>query len=231
MSPTNVYQLLSPTVVYQLLSPTVVYQLLYNESGRGAKRSSMINPTGWALNMRAVTSGTFAGYIYTKTDPRITVPRLELAVLPSSPVLFSSLESLKEGKPLPLHRSPLSLSSFLSSAANVSFAQKTQFHHLFLTVRTEAVLGLQLVAMGVAVKNPSATASFGVPKTSPWRGSVGGGTGLMIECSSRPQKKATAHHRKTRPRKTQPWDVKTQAHCVHSSASSPCRLDIGLFCR
>nr|XP_043607076.1 50S ribosomal protein 6, chloroplastic [Erigeron canadensis] len=30
--------------------------------------------------------------------------------------------------------------------------------------------------------------------------------GLMIECSSRPQKKATAHHRKTRPKKTQPWD-------------------------
>ncbi|XP_007215115.1 50S ribosomal protein 6, chloroplastic isoform X1 [Prunus persica] len=62
--------------------------------------------------------------------------------------------------------------------------------------------------MGVVVKNPSATASFRVPKTSPWRGSVGGGTGLMIEYSSRPQKKATAHHRKTRPRKTQPWDVK-----------------------
>ncbi|CAL2262617.1 unnamed protein product [Prunus armeniaca] len=38
-----------------------------------------------------------------------------------------------------------------------------------------AVLGPQLVAMGVAVKKPSATASFGVPKTSPWRGSVGGG--------------------------------------------------------
>ncbi|VVA28755.1 PREDICTED: 50S ribosomal 6 [Prunus dulcis] len=88
------------------------------------------------------------------------------------------------------------------------FAQKTQFHRLFLTVRTEAVLGPQLVALGVAVKNPSATASFGVPKTSPWRGSVGVGTGLMIECSSRPQKKATAHHKKTRPRKTQPWDVK-----------------------
>ncbi|KAL8243124.1 hypothetical protein R6Q59_009382 [Mikania micrantha] len=30
--------------------------------------------------------------------------------------------------------------------------------------------------------------------------------GLMIECSSKPQKKATAHHRKTRPKKTQPWD-------------------------
>lgn len=32
--------------------------------------------------------------------------------------------------------------------------------------------------------------------------------GVVIECSSRPQKKATAHHRKTRPRKTQPWDIK-----------------------
>lgn len=31
--------------------------------------------------------------------------------------------------------------------------------------------------------------------------------GLVIENSSRPQKKATAHHMKTRPRKTQPWDV------------------------
>nr|KYP52758.1 hypothetical protein KK1_025293 [Cajanus cajan] len=33
------------------------------------------------------------------------------------------------------------------------------------------------------------------------------GGGLTIVCSSRPQKKATAHHRKTRPRKTQPWDI------------------------
>jgi 50S ribosomal protein 6 len=31
---------------------------------------------------------------------------------------------------------------------------------------------------------------------------------MSIECSSRPQKKATAHHRKTRPRKSQPWDIK-----------------------
>ncbi|BBG95947.1 plastid-specific 50S ribosomal protein 6 [Prunus dulcis] len=75
------------------------------------------------------------------------------------------------------------------------------------------------------MSNPSATASFGVPKTSPWRGSVGGGTGLMIECSSRPQKKATAHHRKTRLAKRS-HGRETQAHCVHSSASSPCRLDI-----
>ncbi|XP_021888802.1 50S ribosomal protein 6, chloroplastic [Carica papaya] len=32
--------------------------------------------------------------------------------------------------------------------------------------------------------------------------------GLIIECSSRPNKKATSHHMKTRPRKTQPWDVR-----------------------
>ncbi|CAO2833887.1 unnamed protein product [Amaranthus hypochondriacus] len=32
--------------------------------------------------------------------------------------------------------------------------------------------------------------------------------GVVIECSSRPQKKATAHHMKTRPKKTQPWDVR-----------------------
>ncbi|KAF8045582.1 hypothetical protein N665_4680s0002 [Sinapis alba] len=32
--------------------------------------------------------------------------------------------------------------------------------------------------------------------------------GMVIECSSRPQKKSTAHHRKTRPKKTQPWDIK-----------------------
>ncbi|WZY75080.1 hypothetical protein YC2023_021464 [Brassica napus] len=36
----------------------------------------------------------------------------------------------------------------------------------------------------------------------------GGGLGMGIECSSRPQKKSTAHHRKTRPKKTQPWDIK-----------------------
>ncbi|KAJ0243746.1 50S ribosomal protein 6 [Hirschfeldia incana] len=35
-----------------------------------------------------------------------------------------------------------------------------------------------------------------------------GGLGMVIECSSRPQKKSTAHHRKTRPKKTQPWDIK-----------------------
>ncbi|CAN6449986.1 unnamed protein product [Victoria cruziana] len=31
---------------------------------------------------------------------------------------------------------------------------------------------------------------------------------MVVECSSRPQKKATKHHMKTRPRKSQPWDIK-----------------------
>ncbi|XP_010530369.1 PREDICTED: 50S ribosomal protein 6, chloroplastic [Tarenaya hassleriana] len=41
------------------------------------------------------------------------------------------------------------------------------------------------------------------------RKSMGSGGGATaIECSSRPQKKATKHHMKSRPKKTQPWDVK-----------------------
>ncbi|KAG2558172.1 50S ribosomal protein 6, chloroplastic-like [Panicum virgatum] len=36
----------------------------------------------------------------------------------------------------------------------------------------------------------------------------GGRAALAVECSSRPQKKATKHHMKTRPKKTQPWDIK-----------------------
>lgn len=54
----------------------------------------------------------------------------------------------------------------------------------------------------------------GGTKVAPWSGGGSGcgggdgGVGLVIECSSRPQKKATAHHMKTRPRKTQPWDIK-----------------------
>ncbi|EPS64597.1 hypothetical protein M569_10187, partial [Genlisea aurea] len=37
---------------------------------------------------------------------------------------------------------------------------------------------------------------------------VGGDCGLVIECSSRPEKKATKHHMKTRPRKTNPSDIR-----------------------
>ncbi|ESQ33759.1 hypothetical protein EUTSA_v10009816mg, partial [Eutrema salsugineum] len=35
------------------------------------------------------------------------------------------------------------------------------------------------------------------------------GLGMVTECSSRPHKKSTAaHYRKTRLKKTQPWDIK-----------------------
>ncbi|KAG8090662.1 hypothetical protein GUJ93_ZPchr0011g26996 [Zizania palustris] len=37
---------------------------------------------------------------------------------------------------------------------------------------------------------------------------VAGGCALAVECSSRPQKKGTKHHMKTRPKKTQQWDIK-----------------------
>ncbi|CAL5415132.1 unnamed protein product [Camellia sinensis] len=59
----------------------------------------------------------------------------------------------------------------------------------------------------VVLPNPSS--GFGGATKAPVP-RVGGGScgGLVIECSSRPQKKATAHHRKTRPRKTQPWDIR-----------------------
>ncbi|KAJ8762542.1 hypothetical protein K2173_007981 [Erythroxylum novogranatense] len=65
----------------------------------------------------------------------------------------------------------------------------------------------------------SASAIFGspivvVPKPSltlarpTSMGTCQGDVGLLIECSSRPQKKATKHHMKTRPKKTQPWDIR-----------------------
>ncbi|GAV73171.1 hypothetical protein CFOL_v3_16658 [Cephalotus follicularis] len=66
----------------------------------------------------------------------------------------------------------------------------------------------------LAPNSSSSTTSFThtQTKSTPIVGGGGGGGhgvgGLVVECSSRPQKKATAHHRKTRPRKTQPWDVK-----------------------
>ncbi|KAK2995567.1 hypothetical protein RJ640_014964, partial [Escallonia rubra] len=43
--------------------------------------------------------------------------------------------------------------------------------------------------------------------------------------SSRPQKKATAHHRKTGPRKTKPWDVRRgPRYCRQSFLSSGASL-------
>ncbi|KAK6940314.1 Ribosomal protein L6, chloroplast [Dillenia turbinata] len=64
---------------------------------------------------------------------------------------------------------------------------------------TSAISGLRI---GVAVvPMPNSSISLKVQRTS---GLVGKG---MIECSSRPKKKATSHHMKTRPKKTQPYDV------------------------
>ncbi|XP_021284173.1 50S ribosomal protein 6, chloroplastic [Herrania umbratica] len=51
----------------------------------------------------------------------------------------------------------------------------------------------------------SSASSFRTPSLPSWTISNGG---LVIECSSRPQKKATKHHMKTRPRKTQAWDIR-----------------------
>ncbi|XP_042006095.1 50S ribosomal protein 6, chloroplastic-like [Salvia splendens] len=64
-----------------------------------------------------------------------------------------------------------------------------------------AIFGTRL-----ALPPPSAAATKAFPPP-PSRLSVGGG-GLAIECSSRPQKKATKHHMKTRPRKSRPSDIR-----------------------
>ncbi|KAJ4827064.1 hypothetical protein Tsubulata_022692 [Turnera subulata] len=49
-------------------------------------------------------------------------------------------------------------------------------------------------------------------KPNPISKTGGGGGGfngrLVIECSSRPKKKATAHHQKSRPKKYKLWDIK-----------------------
>ncbi|KAK8923509.1 hypothetical protein KSP39_PZI019877 [Platanthera zijinensis] len=46
---------------------------------------------------------------------------------------------------------------------------------------------------------------------------VGGDWVSSVKCSSRPQKKGTAHHMKTRPKKTQPWDVKRKGPTLYPS--------------
>ena len=51
---------------------------------------------------------------------------------------------------------------------------------------------------------------------------------LMIECSSRAQKKSTAHHKKTRPRKTQARD-NCRFHCFVATASFPQLLILQVY--
>ncbi|XP_059634385.1 large ribosomal subunit protein cL38 [Cornus florida] len=74
-----------------------------------------------------------------------------------------------------------------------------------------AILGCRVAVVPNTCSFSSSVAGSGAIKLSPIvgaNGGGGGGGGLVIECSSRPKKKATAHHRKTRPKKTQLWDIK-----------------------
>ncbi|KAI3689108.1 hypothetical protein L2E82_47057 [Cichorium intybus] len=72
-----------------------------------------------------------------------------------------------------------------------------------------AIFGVKLTAISPnpALRQPSYGGTTRVASPAVGYGrEIGDNIGLKIECSSRPQKKATAHHRKTRPKKTQAWD-------------------------
>ncbi|MQL67731.1 hypothetical protein Taro_000023 [Colocasia esculenta] len=77
---------------------------------------------------------------------------------------------------------------------------------------------MSVPGMLVASGPPSVASSRAVaPPPSLWVGgwkekdaTLGGGrtAAAVVECSSRPKKKATSHHMKSRPKKTQPWDIR-----------------------
>ncbi|XP_076886759.1 large ribosomal subunit protein cL38-like [Bidens hawaiensis] len=72
-----------------------------------------------------------------------------------------------------------------------------------------AIFGVRLATISPDRQSPYAGSTRIAPPSVRYSDGTGTGTGiggLTIECSSRPQKKATAHHRKSRPKKTQPWD-------------------------
>lgn len=48
-----------------------------------------------------------------------------------------------------------------------------------------------------------------------------GAAALRIECSSHPQKKATAHHNKSRPKKHQPYDKNRHGPTVYKRLPKP----------
>ncbi|KAL3340283.1 hypothetical protein AABB24_028755 [Solanum stoloniferum] len=68
-----------------------------------------------------------------------------------------------------------------------------------------AIFGLQMAVLPRSSAVSTTGFTGGATRLAAAPTSVGG---LVIECSSRPQKKATAHHKKTRPRKTQAWDIR-----------------------
>ncbi|KAL5204262.1 hypothetical protein ABZP36_009133 [Zizania latifolia] len=66
---------------------------------------------------------------------------------------------------------------------------------------TALLAGAAAPAVAVVSRRPSRTTPAGFYPAA-------GGCALAVECSSRPQKKGTKHHMKTRPKKTQQWDIK-----------------------
>ncbi|KAK9061430.1 hypothetical protein SSX86_018611 [Deinandra increscens subsp. villosa] len=69
-----------------------------------------------------------------------------------------------------------------------------------------AIFGVKIAATPALRQPPYGGSTVLPPPVVRCRDGIEEFRGLTIECSSRPQKKATAHHRKTRPKKTQPWD-------------------------
>ncbi|KAI3829615.1 hypothetical protein L1987_03742 [Smallanthus sonchifolius] len=70
-----------------------------------------------------------------------------------------------------------------------------------------AIFGAAISPVPALRQSPYAGSTVIAPPVVRCGDGIGTGIGgLVIECSSRPQKKATAHHRKSRPKKTQPWD-------------------------
>lgn len=75
-----------------------------------------------------------------------------------------------------------------------------------------AIISTTMVSLSNPIRITGGATEIKVAPRIPFGGCSGG---LVIECSSRPQKKATAHHKKTRPRKTQAWDIRRNGPTVY----------------
>ncbi|CAK9170612.1 unnamed protein product [Ilex paraguariensis] len=71
-----------------------------------------------------------------------------------------------------------------------------------------ALFCLRMVVVPIHYSLSSSSVGGGATKVAPGVGGSVGGVKVVIESSSRPQKKATKHHMKTRPRKSQAWDIR-----------------------